>query len=59
MKDVYNKGDKAGEIQAMKARLAHLGDCLIEVRREEKDIIAEMDRLSKKIVVELGGVGDE
>ena len=45
MVDLYNKPQKGDEAQAMKARIAHLGDCLARVRQEEKDILLEMERL--------------
>ncbi len=49
MVDLYNKPQKGDNIQAMKARIAHLGDCLVMVRQEEKEILLEMERLVQAI----------
>lgn len=49
MVDVYNKDDKGCPLQAKKARLAHLGDYVVELKQELKQTLLEMERLSHEV----------
>ena len=49
MVDVYNKQDKASEVQAKRARIAHLGDYIKHLDFERKSAVLEMERLSQEV----------
>lgn len=55
MNDIYNKKDKADKVQALKARLAHLGDEYVRLQNECKSVTLEMDNISKEIEFEVRG----
>jgi len=49
MNDIYNKQDKASEVQAKRARIAHLGDYIKHLDFERKSAVLEMERLSQEV----------
>lgn len=49
MVDVYNKEDKASEVQAKRARIAHLGDYIKHLDFERKSAVLERERLLQEV----------
>lgn len=48
MVDIYNAEDKAGKEQAINARLAHLGDRKLDLKKELYEIELEETRLKQE-----------
>jgi len=48
MVDIYNKQDKAEKQQAINARLAHLGDRKLDLKKELYEIELEENRLKQE-----------
>ena len=48
MVDIYNTNDKAGKEQAINARLAHLGDRKLDLKKELHEIELEETRLKQE-----------